>query len=233
MLVLTRKDQESVVVGGSAGFEQLLKVTVLEISPGKVKLGFEADKGVPVHRWEIWQKMQAGAIPNGRAESPEVPVAAGAATHPLRQTMGHRRPEKLPNVAGEVHRKRGILVVDDEPSVRSVLNAAMQEQGFTVWLAADGQEALDLYQRHRAAIDVVLLDVRMPVLDGPCALAELRRMNREIRCCFMTGDLGRHAETTLSSLGAAAVIRKPFRPVEVARMLWELAAAADGSPASL
>ena len=60
MLVLTRKSQESVVVGGSAGREPMLKVTVLEISKGKVRLGFEAGKEVLVHRWELWVRMQEG-----------------------------------------------------------------------------------------------------------------------------------------------------------------------------
>ena len=50
MLVLTRKSMESVVVGGSGLFEKLLKVTVLEIKNGSVRLGFEADASVPVHR---------------------------------------------------------------------------------------------------------------------------------------------------------------------------------------
>jgi carbon storage regulator CsrA len=61
MLVLTRKSQESVIVGGAAGFEPMLKVTVLEIVGGRVRLGFEVDKDVPVHRWEIWEKLHAGA----------------------------------------------------------------------------------------------------------------------------------------------------------------------------
>ena len=59
MLVLTRKSQESVVVGGSGGFERLLKVTVLDIQRGKVRLGFEVDKGVPVHRVEVWEQIHA------------------------------------------------------------------------------------------------------------------------------------------------------------------------------
>jgi carbon storage regulator len=61
MLILTRKSQESVIVGGSGGFERMLKVTVLEISPGKVRLGFDVDKQVPVHRSEVWERIQAGA----------------------------------------------------------------------------------------------------------------------------------------------------------------------------
>jgi carbon storage regulator len=59
MLVLARKNRESVVVGGVDGFPRLLKVTVLEISGGKVKLGFEVDADVPVHRLEVWERIQA------------------------------------------------------------------------------------------------------------------------------------------------------------------------------
>jgi carbon storage regulator CsrA len=63
MLVLTRKNQESVVVGSSNTLEQLLKVTVLEIRRGKVILGIEGDRDVPVYRCEIWDRMCAGAQP--------------------------------------------------------------------------------------------------------------------------------------------------------------------------
>jgi carbon storage regulator CsrA len=59
MLVLSRKTQEAVIVGGSQGFEHLLKVTVLEIKGGMVRLGFEVDQEVPVHRWEVWQRIRA------------------------------------------------------------------------------------------------------------------------------------------------------------------------------
>jgi carbon storage regulator CsrA len=48
-----------VIVGGSAGFERLLKVTVLEIEGGKVRLGFEVDADVPVHRSEVWERIHA------------------------------------------------------------------------------------------------------------------------------------------------------------------------------
>ena len=61
MLVLTRRIQEAVVVGGAVGFERMLKVTVLEINGVKVRLGFEIDAGVPVHRSEVWERIQAGA----------------------------------------------------------------------------------------------------------------------------------------------------------------------------
>ena len=66
MLVLSRKSQESVVVGGENGVHRLLKITVLEIAGGKVKLGFEVDADVPVHRLEVWERIHAsGESPMG------------------------------------------------------------------------------------------------------------------------------------------------------------------------
>ena len=59
MLVLSRKCKEAVVVGGANGVERILKVTVLEIEKGKVRLGFEAPDDMPVHRLEVWEKIQA------------------------------------------------------------------------------------------------------------------------------------------------------------------------------
>jgi carbon storage regulator CsrA len=58
MLVLSRKSMESVVVGGSGRFERVLKVTVLEIKNGTVRLGFEADASIPVHRAEVWERIR-------------------------------------------------------------------------------------------------------------------------------------------------------------------------------
>ncbi len=75
MLVLSRKRLESVVVGGTIGFERLLKVTVLEFKNGCVRLGFEIDSSVPIHRLEIWEKIRAKGKPDIPLENPAVPVA--------------------------------------------------------------------------------------------------------------------------------------------------------------
>ena len=72
MLVLSRKSRESVLIGGSDGLHRLLKVTVLGIKGSNVKLGFEADADVPVHRSEVWERMNG----NGRAGSPTEGPAA-------------------------------------------------------------------------------------------------------------------------------------------------------------
>ena len=63
MLVLSRKPLEAVAVGGADGVEYLLKVTVLEIKNGRVRLGFEAPAEIPVHRWEIWERIHSDGLP--------------------------------------------------------------------------------------------------------------------------------------------------------------------------
>ncbi len=76
MLVLSRKNQESVVVGGADGFHRLLKVKVLEIKGGRVRLGFEVDPQIPVHRAEVWERIHGDGDrqPASPKQEPAAPV---------------------------------------------------------------------------------------------------------------------------------------------------------------
>jgi CheY-like chemotaxis protein len=128
-------------------------------------------------------------------------------------------------------REHGVLVVDDDPAVRAVVDAGLRQHGFAVWLAADGAEALDVYRNHRETIDVALLDVCMPGLDGPRTLAALQELSPQIRCCFMSGFFGTYSEQDLQELGADAVFEKPFLLSEVADVLRTVACpATQGRP---
>jgi carbon storage regulator CsrA len=75
MLVLSRKSQESVMIGGSEGFERMLKVTVLDIREGRVRLGFEVDATVPVHRLEVWERIHANGHSGNPNEGPGTSIA--------------------------------------------------------------------------------------------------------------------------------------------------------------
>ncbi|MHB1427039.1 MAG: carbon storage regulator [Gemmataceae bacterium] len=67
MLVLTRKSQEMIVIGGADGCECLLKVTVLRIKGDSVVLGFDADDDVAIHRLEVWERIRASGT---RSDNP-------------------------------------------------------------------------------------------------------------------------------------------------------------------
>jgi sRNA-binding carbon storage regulator CsrA len=75
MLVLSRKNREAVMVGGGGGFPGLLKITVLELSGGRVQLGFELDAGIPVNRLEIWERKVASGEITDRWTGPGTPLA--------------------------------------------------------------------------------------------------------------------------------------------------------------
>jgi anti-sigma B factor antagonist len=124
---------------------------------------------------------------------------------------------------GQVGSPAGVLVVGDERAALGVLAARLCLEGYTVWLAGHGRQAIELYQRHRDAIAVVLLDVLMPRMDGPRTLTALQELCPTVRCCFMTGSPTPYPEEALLRMGAARVFRKPFAFTEAIDALNQLA----------
>jgi two-component system, OmpR family, response regulator len=119
----------------------------------------------------------------------------------------------------------GVLVVDDDHLVLVMVQIGLERHGFRVRLASSGREALALYRAHRQEIAVVLLDVRMPGLDGPQTLDALRQLNPAVLACFMSGETGGYEPDELLRHGAAHLIRKPFHVAELANVLRPLAVA--------
>lgn len=119
-------------------------------------------------------------------------------------------------------RKIGILIADDMALILTMLKVECESLGYTVWLAVDGDDAIDLYRRHRTEIDMVLLDVDMPGLDGPHTLDALQKIEPDVLACFMTGSSGMYSETDLLAFGAAHVFKKPFRVADVAACLEKI-----------
>lgn len=108
-----------------------------------------------------------------------------------------------------------VLVVDDTPAVRELLDAALRADGISVRQAADGREAEEVCRARGSRIGLILMDVQMPMVTGPQALTAIRRFAPAVRCWFMSGDLGGHTEAELFACGAERVLAKPFRIDEV------------------
>jgi carbon storage regulator len=80
MLVLTRKNRESVVIGQPGEMRIALEITILEIEGGRVRIGFEADTKLPIHRREVWDRIcngQGNANGNGQGNGHENGDGAG------------------------------------------------------------------------------------------------------------------------------------------------------------
>ena len=108
--------------------------------------------------------------------------------------------------------KEQILVVDDEVSIRRILEARLSMIGYMVHSASNGEEALDLFHRHHP--DMLVLDVMMPKLDGYGVCQEVRRES-DVPIIMLTA-LGDVADRiTGLELGADDYVIKPFSPKEL------------------
>jgi two-component system, chemotaxis family, chemotaxis protein CheY len=115
-----------------------------------------------------------------------------------------------------------ILVVDDERDIRSTVAEMLELEGYAVDEAVNGADALDAVERRTP--DVILLDMRMPVLDGWGFARELRHRGRQIPIVVMTAarDAGRWAE----EIAATAALSKPFGFDDLLRAVDEARSAA-------
>src|SRR5207247_948351 len=97
----------------------------------------------------------------------------------------------------------------------AVLTAGLRKRGFCVWPAANGAEALHQFRRHHTAIDVALLNLGLPRLEGPKTLALLQQIQPNLHCWFLTNATDRFSEEDLLRRGACGVLRKPFHLPEL------------------
>ncbi len=129
--------------------------------------------------------------------------------------MPQARPALATSERGE---KPSVLVVDDEELVGTMLAVILKRFGCQTQVARTGAEAIESL-RADENIALVLLDVRMPGLDGPQTLEVMRSIKPALHCCFMTGDIGKYTESELTSRGILSILSKPFRLDEIARVL--------------
>jgi DNA-binding NtrC family response regulator len=103
-----------------------------------------------------------------------------------------------------------VLLVDDDEGVRAFGVAALLRYGFDVLTAADGGEALELYARRAAEIDVVVLDRTLPGTVGDDVLSGIRRIRPDASVVLMSGYAEEPALEPDGASGAAGFLRKPF-----------------------
>jgi len=103
-----------------------------------------------------------------------------------------------------------ILVVEDEEAVLGVVQCVLEQQGYRVLAATEGDEALALLAGRRAEIRAVLTDMMMPGVDGPTLVHALRREDPRLPILGMSGLGGRAAVKGLEGLDLPELLAKPF-----------------------
>jgi two-component system cell cycle sensor histidine kinase/response regulator CckA len=100
--------------------------------------------------------------------------------------------------------------VDDEAAVRGPAQYVLEKYGYRVLTAAEGGEALKLFDRHRSEIKAVLTDMMMPGIDGPKLVRALRQLDARLPILGMTGLIERGTFKGLEGLDSVPLLAKPF-----------------------
>jgi CheY-like chemotaxis protein len=129
--------------------------------------------------------------------------AAGAAEHREEVTVVE------PRKTGQSAR---VLIVDDEESMQELGRELLEEEGFDVVIAGDGMEALEMYRTRHKEIDLVILDLVMPIMDGGQTYLELKKINPLLKALFCTGFMPDQVISALLEEERLIAIQKPFIP---------------------
>lgn len=126
---------------------------------------------------------------------------------------------------------RRALVVDDEYTIRYMLERAMSSAGWSVVTAGDAEAASELLATEY--FDLLLLDKNLPVMSGIDLLREVRRVDRRIRCVVITGFASAESAEEACAIGVDGYIEKPFKNVfAVVKRLGELVDSPRRAPAA-
>lgn len=115
-----------------------------------------------------------------------------------------------------------VLVVEDEATIRLLMERILKRLGLRVLTAQDGMEGVAVFQEHAAEISFVIIDFTMPKLDGIKTLAEFRKLQPDVKAVLMSGyDVENMSQTCLQE-GFTAFLRKPFHVETLIKVAREL-----------
>lgn len=112
-----------------------------------------------------------------------------------------------------------ILVIDDEDAVRQTAKSALESYGYTVIVAVNGKEGVNLFRELGHAIDAVLLDATMPVMSGEEALARLKSIREDVPVVLSSGFNEDDATRRFTGKGLAGFVQKPYTAARLAETM--------------
>ncbi|MBD2325859.1 response regulator [Alkalinema sp. FACHB-956] len=131
-------------------------------------------------------------------------------------TLGSTTPQEWATLEGN---GKLILVVEDEPLIRQVTKTTLEDSHYRTLIAQDGMEAIALYEKHQQEIQLVLMDIMMPVMDGLTAIRMLHAINPNVNVIAMSGLVPDSQIAELNQLGVKAFLSKPYTAQELLKTI--------------
>jgi two-component system cell cycle sensor histidine kinase/response regulator CckA len=169
------------------------------------------------HHGAIMVSSQPGKGTVIRVLFPASPAPASTDTQMMKAPPIHSIPA-MPVLSGMV------LVAEDEAQLRIFIESLLKRMGLRVISAADGEQAVALFQQHASEITFVLLDLTMPKLDGLKTLAEIRRLRPGVKAVLTSGYDGGDITSRYSKEGFDAFIQKPYELEVLTKLVHQMCA---------
>lgn len=115
---------------------------------------------------------------------------------------------------------RKVLVIDDSPTLRKILIFYLTKKGYAVTAANNGKSGLSEIDRQH--FDLVILDIKMPVMNGLEVLQRLNAINYSVPVLILSADSEEKSKAAGISLGAKYYLTKPFKPNEVMQCIEDI-----------
>ncbi len=115
-----------------------------------------------------------------------------------------------------------ILLVDDEEIIRLASKFLLEDMGYDVLVAGNGKEALDIFREYHQEIDLVIMDMIMPVMDGRESFFKMKETDPDCKVVITSGFLNDEKIAELKDSGLDGFILKPFRDFELSVLLKEI-----------
>ena len=115
-----------------------------------------------------------------------------------------------------------ILIVEDESAMQELMKNVLETNGYNVFIASDGVEAVETYQNNREIISLVVLDVMLPEMDGRDTYWELKKINPNVKVFFCTGFASLVEIQSLVEKENLYAIQKPFSSKEFLAVVKEI-----------
>lgn len=139
---------------------------------------------------------------------------------PMIEELPAEEPPRPQSKKNEGHRT--ILVVDDEDMLRLLLTEMLTDSGYKVLVASNGLEAIEIYQKHKTEIDLVVSDIGMPKMGGEETFKQLKLLNKDVKLIFVSGFLEIEKKIELEKLGICGFVQKPFQAHQLLNLIQQI-----------
>ena len=182
-------------VGKGTGLGLSTVYGIVEQHEGNVTVDSEMGKGSTFHVYLPAKEIEHKDLP--ASEAPMAAVQAGSAT---------------------------ILLVEDEPGVLRFTSRVLEDNGYRVLVAEDGEQALDIFNARAEAIDLVLLDVVMPKLRGVAVFERIKTVNPQMNVIMCSGYTATEFDPDYQLVKKAPKLNKPYTPSELLEIVRDVIA---------